>query len=220
MSFTSWLLALQITTIAAFLKAHALANVHRITMRAFFSRWKRLKVPVAPKPSVLLESERRAYQQERPPRSKDNPLSAVYRIYWAIVMDEVFTMRNEIEYFWHQHAWKVCDIPDPADPEPERAAFVAAIPFILVTAFNNLINRGLPRDLPSIFTTEELDQAMLRAKKPERAPSWAENSPPLQQTFFLPDKDGKVLESFDDEFADEHLAKKNILAHGLHILFV
>lgn len=129
-------------------------------------------------------------------------------------------MRNEIEYFWNRDKWKVCEIPDPNDPEPERYAIVSAIPFILVTAFNNLISRGMPRDAPSIMTSDELDQAKQREIKPETVPAWAENAPPLGETLVIPNKDGEVLESFDDEYADRHLARKNILAHGLHILFV
>lgn len=189
-------------------------------MRAFFARRRRQKVPAPPKPSVLIESPREAYRQERPLRQIDNPLATVYRIYWAIVMDDAVTMRNEIEYFWGQHSWKVSDIPDPQDPEPERYAVVSAVPLILVAAFNNLINRGLPRDSPSIMTSEEMDKAMQRKKKLETVPKWAENAPPLGETLLLPSKDGALPKDFDDEISDDILAKKNVLCQKLHIYFV
>lgn len=61
---------------------------------------------------------------------------------------------------------------------------------------------------------------MQREKKPETVPAWAENARPLEETLVIPNKDGEVLSSFNNEYADRHLARKNILAHGLHILFV
>ena len=192
----------------------------KVTMRAFLTRRKRLKVPTPPKPSILLESPREAYYQERPPPREDNPLAAIYRIYWAVVTDNVMTMRNEIENFWRQHAWSVSEIPDPKDPEPERYAVVSAIPFLLVAAFNNLINRGLPRDAPGIMTSDELDKVMQRKPKPEMCPTWAKDAPPLTDTLVLPDKEGRVVKGFGEEGVDQFLAQKNILCQGLHIYFV
>ena len=125
-------------------------------MRDFFARRKRNKISVPPKPSVLLEFPREAYCQDRPPVREDSRLATIYRIYWAIVTDHVITMRNEIEYFWNQRAWSVHEIPDPHDPEPERYAVVSAVPYLLVAAFNNLIDKGLPRDAPGITTLDDL----------------------------------------------------------------
>lgn len=129
-------------------------------------------------------------------------------------------MRNEIEYFWRRREWSVCDVPDPKDSEPERYAVVAAVPFMLVAAFNNLINRGLPRDAPGIMTSDELDEAMKRTPKPEAPPVWTKNVAPLKEPLILPNKDGEVLASFQDENADLFLAEKNVLCQRLHIYFV
>lgn len=42
-------------------------------------------------------------------------------------------------------------MPKLLDPDPERYAVLAVLPFYLVFAFNRLNERGLPRDSPFIF---------------------------------------------------------------------
>lgn len=85
-----------------------------------------------------------------------------------------------------------------------------------VAAFNNLINRGLPRDAPSVKSSEELEEVKLRNPIAEVVPAWAS----LKETLVLPDKDGRVLASLRDESSDKILAEKNILCDRLHIHFV
>ena len=56
------------------------------------------------------------------------PLTALYRIYEHIMLDQHIEIRNELEAFWFKSDWKVCDIPDPKDPDPERYAVLSCIP--------------------------------------------------------------------------------------------
>lgn len=179
----------------------------------------RRTIRVPPAPAILLSNPRETYNPPRP--SPDSPLAAIYRIYWAIVMDDTIAMRNKIEYFWNQkeESWLVKNIPQPPDHEPTRLAIIAAIPFILVAAFNRLIELGLPRDAGGgIWTDDEYAALQLRPKVLETVPQWAEESPPLDVPLKLPSRDIAPLaspETVDDEGADPFMALKNVLVWRL-----
>ncbi|CAK3857142.1 Hypothetical predicted protein [Lecanosticta acicola] len=178
---------------------------------------------IAPPPSILLSNPRETYFVGRPSNKRDDtPLRTIYRIYWAIVMNDTIFMRNELEYFWFQKGdvWRLVNIGQPNDPNPERLAMVAAIMHILAAAFNRLIDLGLPRQAAtSILTNEELDDLQKKPKSPEQVPQWAVDLPPLETPLVLPTGDEGAPGSIDDEDADPFMALKNILVWRLHIYF-
>ncbi|WEW61203.1 hypothetical protein PRK78_006693 [Emydomyces testavorans] len=187
-----------------------------------------------PPPDVLL-SNREHYtglihkrKYLTPPGQKDNSLYSLYRLYEYIVLDENTELRNEIEYFWRNHAWAVCDIPDPKDKDPARYAVLSCIPHLLVLAFNNNIELGLPRDAPAIMTHEQVEECRRREKRWERAPDWVAKVPPLKETLKIPHKkkvyveesDYTVLGDMNDPEASEVFREKNILMIRPHIYFI
>lgn len=129
-------------------------------------------------------------------------------------------MRNEIEYFWNRHHWAVSEIPDPQDPDPERYAVLACIPYLLLRAFNANINLGLPRDAPAIFTLEEEREFRSRPKMLEAAPAWAEQVSPLDRPLFLKNDTGRCPSSVNDCDADPDLVRKNIVMNRIGISFI
>ncbi|KAM3418050.1 hypothetical protein BST61_g6256 [Cercospora zeina] len=159
-------------------------------MGCTLSRSRSDNYPLPPGPSVLLSNPRELYYVQRPKdRKSDTPLRTIYRIYWALVMDDTIVMRNEIEYFWtrKEDAWVLCNIPRPPDQDLEQFAIVSAIPFFLAAAFNRLIELGLPRDsAKSILTSQELEALAKRPKVLERVPQWAEEAPALENPLYLP----------------------------------
>ena len=120
-------------------------------------------------------------------------------------------MRDEIEYFWNRHKWRVSEIPDPEDTNPQRYALLASIPYLLVRVFNANINLGLPRDAPAIFTVEEEMEFRSRPKMLETAPAWVQKVLPLDPQLFLPDENGRGPSSVNDSDVDPDLARKNIV---------
>lgn len=178
---------------------------------------------IAPPPSVLLSAPKDTYFLPRPRSKKDDtPLRAVYRIYWAIVMNQTIFMRDGIEYFWSQKGdeWMVKNFDKPNDPNPERLAIVAAILHILAAACNRLIELGLPRQAAtSILTSEELEELSQKPKIMEEVPQWAVDLPPLDTPLVLPTEGHGAPDSAQDEGADAFMAKKNVLVWKLHIYF-
>ena len=149
---------------------------------------------------------------------KDKPLNALYRLYEAIVRSWVTEYRNEIENFWNQHGWPVASIPDQRDPDPVRYAILAAIPYLLVRAFNRNISLGLPRDAPAVIIDfEELER---RPKVLEEVPSWCQHVAPLAQILSIPDEQGTTLSTSDDPEACPEFRDKNIVIREPHIYFV
>ncbi len=112
--------------------------------------------PPAPQEILEYRSEYLTKLQHRkywPPKSapNDTPLYALYRLYEFLVVDDVTGYRNTPEYFCKQRTWAVCDVPDPKDQDPSRYAFLACIPSLLVSAFDQA---GLVRDIPAIMSPE------------------------------------------------------------------
>ncbi|KAM5352677.1 hypothetical protein ACJ41O_005399 [Fusarium nematophilum] len=155
---------------------------------------------------------------------QDSPLSALYRIYEHLVLDQNLEIRNEIEAFWYHKDWAVADIPDPSDHDPERYACLACIPPLLCLAFNRRIEMGLPREAPSIFNQDMLDEWRGQERKYESEPAWTEMVPQLNEALVIPhwdnEKRGFVpLEGFGCPEASREFAKKNILVWQPHIHF-
>ena len=152
---------------------------------------------------------------------KDTPLHALYRLYEYVMLDQNIGMRNEIENFWLQPAWKVNAIPDPQDEDPARYAVLACITSLLVIAFNNKLQLGAPRDGRSLRSNEEIWALQQRKDRDwETAPDWAAPVPRLHNALVIPAHDGTVLPDFDDPRASKAFKEKNILIWEPHILFV
>jgi hypothetical protein len=157
-------------------------------------------------------------------RQPDTPIATLYRIYVAILGGRTLTLRNEIEYFWNQHLWCVCDIPEPSSrsivKDREQMALLAAVPYLLVKAFNRLVRQGLPRDAPPIISDELMEELKKRPKVFETVPKWAELVEPLEKPLVIPDCKGEVPEDANDCGIDIDMRRKNILIFTLPVLFV
>ena len=156
-----------------------------------------------PPPLIILEN-RPAYFADLRARkylvpegvSADTPLYALYRLYEYLIIDHVTGYRNQLEYFWRQRGWAVSDIPDPKDGDPARYAFLACIPALLVSSFNERIKLGLARETPAIISPEEAEELRTRpesSKKYEELPAWTINVPAHPQTLRLPSHDNVVM---------------------------
>jgi hypothetical protein len=180
--------------------------------------------PSIPLPSVqAIISSRDKFSEFYPRKLKvDTPLATVYRIYVAILGGRDLTLRNEIEYFWNQHRWRVWDIPEPSSSvfDREQRAILATIPFLLVRAFNRLIDMGLPRDAPAIIDEELMEQLKSRPRVFEKVPKWAHLVQPLGTPLVIPDSNGGVPRNANDQRVDSDMRRKNILTFTLPVLFV
>lgn len=129
----------------------------------------------------------------------------------------IIGLRSEIEFFYNQ-PWAVSAIPDPKDPDPERYAILAVLPFYLVVAFNRLIDRGLPRGSPAMIISDEMEEELKsRAKILEEEPLWAKEVPRLAETLVIPGASG---EEPSEESKSERFLTMNIVAEEPHVLFV
>ncbi|KAH6631712.1 hypothetical protein F5144DRAFT_592659 [Chaetomium tenue] len=146
------------------------------------------------------------------------PTASLYRMYEYLVVGYIIGLRTEIEYFFNQPSWAVSAIPDPQDPDPERYAIVAVLPYYLMTAFNRLIERGLPRGSPAIVAGNAAEDALRRRKIVlEEEPSWVAKVPPLPQPLVIPDQSNNTPK---DDARGKRFLKMNIIAEEPHILFV
>lgn len=66
-------------------------------------------------------------------------------MYEFLCSAEYVEVQYEVEYFFHQPDWRVQDIPDPQDDNPERYAIVASTVDTLVHSFNWRLDLGLRR---------------------------------------------------------------------------
>ncbi|KAG5918109.1 hypothetical protein E4U42_006993 [Claviceps africana] len=153
---------------------------------------------------------------------EDSPLFALYRLYEFIVLDRHLDYRNALEYFWRRHIWKLEDIPDPQDDDPERYAFLAGCTCLLARSFNQRVELGLRRENPPLITPEEAETARnvpSHLRPWERVPKWAEKVAPLKDTLFLPTHEGETIKDQHDPRADPDFKAKNILLWTPHIFF-
>jgi hypothetical protein len=156
-----------------------------------------------------------------PHHTVDTPLLALYRIYTALVASRVLWLRNEVERFWNRHHWSVSNIPDPCDhADPVRYAVLATIPYLLVRAFNDNIELGLPRGTPGFWTNEEELEFRARPKKFESVPAWAETVPALDTQLVIPSGKGNVPVDASDPKADPDMLRKNILTKMQPVAFI
>ncbi len=115
-------------------------------------------------------------------------------------MDYVTGNPDRLESFSRQHVWAVRDIPDPKDENPVRYAFLAYIPHLLFTAFNEKITLGATRDPPAILSPEQAEDYRTRSgstKVYETVPGWTKHVEPLPQTLTMRTDDDIVLNDLD-----------------------
>lgn len=154
------------------------------------------------------------------PDDFDTPSKTLYRLYENIMLDDNLGIRNELEYFWQRHTWKLSEIPDPLDEDPARYAVLACSTNLMEMAYNNLIKLGAVRDGRSVHTMEEFEKMRKQRKCWETVPLWAQRVEPLAETLVIPTHDDVLLQSFDDERACLPFKKKNILIWQPHIYFI
>ncbi|KAH6612922.1 hypothetical protein B0J18DRAFT_470273 [Chaetomium sp. MPI-SDFR-AT-0129] len=173
--------------------------------------------PTAPTVSWLL-----AHRNERITQSAltkgQTPLASLYRMYEYLTIGHIKALRSEIERFFNHPSWAVSAIPDPADPDPQRYAILAGIPSLLVTAFNRLIERGLPRGSPSIITGVEMEEELRRRPVVlETEPAWVGRVPALREVLVLPGPGGEVAEG-EERYG--RLLRLGVVVGTPHVLFV
>ena len=151
----------------------------------------------------------------------DTPLLSFYRLYVFLVRGWNIKFREELEYFCCSHPdWAISSIPEPMDVanrDPVRRVILAVLTQLMCDAFNRRIEYGLPRDTPPIIT--DFAELAARPKVFEETPEWAKRVKPLDETFYIPDRDGKVLDGNHEDVSEEFKAM-NIIVQTPHIHFI
>lgn len=182
-----------------------------------FGAWSSMTAPAGP-PSVSWILQHRSELTGAASTQGDTPLAALYRLYEYFVAGNHIGLRDEVEAFFNQPTWAVADIPDPQDPDPERYAIMAVLPYYLVHAFNRLIQRGLPRGCPAIITSvEEEEELRSRAEVLEKEPGWVTRVPKLEKALVIPSRDGST--PAEDARCARFMAL-NIISEQPYVLFV
>lgn len=168
-------------------------------------------------PTVAWLLDHREERQGPRALSRGNtPTASLYRMYEYFVTGFMNGLRTEIEWFFNR-PWPVSDIPDPQDPDPQRYAILAVLPYYLTIAYNRLIERGLPRAAPAIITLEMEDRLKALPRVLENEPSWVTTVPKLKEVLVIPDHRG--LHPEEDTISPQFLAM-DIVAATPHVLFV
>ena len=113
------------------------------------------------------------------------------------------------------------DIPGLEDEDPARYAFLACIPALILSAFNERIKLGLARETPAIISPEEAEYLRTRPESTKtygELPQWTD-VPALPETLSMPSHDNIWMEGFDDPRASDLFKLKNILLWTPHIHF-
>ncbi|KAK3941337.1 hypothetical protein QBC46DRAFT_382951 [Diplogelasinospora grovesii] len=193
----------------------------RLLLERFREKWRdtTTKQTSQKSPTVAWLLAHRDERLGKPAQCKGaTPTASLYRMYEYLVVGYITGLRSEIEYFYNQATWAVSTIPDPMDPDPERYAILAVLPYYLVTAFNRLIERGLPRGSPAIIAGAAAEEELRgRDVVLEEEPSWVAKVPALPQTLIIPDKLNKEPE---EETRSKRFLEMNIIAEEPHVLFV
>ena len=110
-------------------------------------------------------------------------------------------------------------IPEPANPDPVCRAILAVLTQLMCDAFNRRIEYGLPRDAPTIINGTDFPELAACPKVFEGPPEWARRIKPLDETFYIRDGEGQVLDGNHKEVSEEFKAM-NIIAQTPHIYFI
>lgn len=150
-------------------------------------------------------------------RKKDQPLTALYRMYEHFVLDQHIELRNEFEAFWLRSEWPIDQIPDPKDADPERYAVLACLPKLLVLAFNKRIEVGLPRNAPATLTSNQLEKWRRKKKVYEEVPPWLDTAPYLRRKYrlWIPHWDNDRHEFVTLAPAQYHKVSRECLEQGV-----
>lgn len=155
---------------------------------------------------------------------KDSSLNALYRIYENVVLNNYTTnMRNEFELFFNRPDWPVSEMPDRKDRGPARYVVLACVTQLLVMAFSNKINFGIPRGTPGINSKGEIEEIKKRSHVYESAPGWTEwteKVPPIDDVLRIPFENGEVIVDFEDKGASALFKEKYILLWTPHVYFL
>ena len=84
-------------------------------------------------------------------------------------------------------------------------------------AFNRRVELGLPRDAPAIIL--DFEELQARPKVYEEVPDWTKQCKALAETVYLPNAEGVIPES-EDENISEEFKRMNIIVQMPHIHFV
>ena len=160
----------------------------------------------------------RVYAAE--PGDRDDSLKSLYRLYGFVMLDNNIWIRNEIEYFYNHHDWKIVDIPAPHDPNRARQAMLAACVGLLAYAINSKIKIGCRRDSPPNQTMKQIERNKKAPRMWEAVPDWVRNADPVEETIKIPTHDGVTLSGMTDVRASPPFREKNILIWEPHVLFV
>ena len=197
--------------------------ISRLTQRIKPSR-KHAKSQIAPQPQTTQSLEPPtidwllAHRSQKTARTQgETPLASLYRMLEFIVLDNTIGLRNEVEKFFNHRDWLVSEIPDPQDPDPARYAFLSVMPAYLVSAFNRLMERGLPRGSPAILSDEELNEVQSRPIVLEEPPKWSASVAKLDEVLIIPDSEN--AEPPEDSRSPLFLSM-NIIVSEPHVLFV
>ncbi|QUC24016.1 uncharacterized protein UV8b_08257 [Ustilaginoidea virens] len=114
-------------------------------------------------------------------RMRDTPLRSLYRLYEDLCAKDLIMMGYEADYFFNHtdKKWKLCQMPDPQDPDPTRYAVLASMVEALVSSFNWKLEVGLRRD-----GTHNVD-GIKEALHLETRPAWTADVKPLPETLRL-----------------------------------
>jgi hypothetical protein len=153
----------------------------------------------------------------------ETPLAQLYRIYTYILMDDHEQISFHLEAFWQQ-PWRIHDIPDPLDPEPERYAFLACVAALMCRLFNARTEAGMYRLNVKISGWWKYGRSGTKELSHEEIPRWVARLPPLEKmltTFQFDRKHQRIiLEGADDPRALLEFVGKNILLAGANINFM
>ena len=108
--------------------------------------------------------------------------------------------------------WAISSIPEPVDdanPDPICCAILAVLTQLMCDAFNRRVGYGLPRDAPPIVT--DFAELAAHPKVFEETPEWAKRVKPLDERFYIPNRDGKVLNENDKDISEEFKAMNIIV---------
>ncbi|KAF1946827.1 hypothetical protein EJ02DRAFT_335463 [Clathrospora elynae] len=125
-------------------------------------------------------------------KAAETPLDRLYIMYHYIVRGDYNVLRNEVQDFFDHHAWKVYDIPDPHDNDPERYAILAIVTQYLAHGFNRRIKIGgqsrrwKPTDMEIAAHTFFRGTRNLPWQETlEREPKWAKDVPKVPVALVL-----------------------------------
>lgn len=117
-------------------------------------------------------------------RRRDTPERCLYRMYEDFCANFTSLVADEIEYFWHHTGsrWKLRNVKNPRDKNPERSAVLASLVETLVDMFNWRLGKGMRRDGTVIHVDVDGNPATFT---PEETPPWVGDVSALKNTLTI-----------------------------------